>query len=537
MGPPEIDLLVLGGGPAGATIAALAARGGLRTRVLEADAHPRVHVGESLLPGIVPILQAIGALEEVEAAGFGRKTGTTHFGWGTTPEWDLHFADTDLYDHAWLVDRARFDAILIDAARRAGAEVWEQAAAREPIWEGDRLVGVRLRRRGEEALEEVRARFVVDATGQAFFLARHLGLREVIPGLQHQAAWAHYEGAGALPPPREHQAVFVAEAGHWIWLFPLGGGRTSIGVISLDDEGAPGDERFDAVVAASPKIAALLGPGARRITPVRRQRDWSYRVREICGPGWLIAGDASGFIDPVLSTGVFLAMHAGYLAARALVSTLARGTDEAAALAGYERAHRELFADLLRMVRFYYQQTLSFDDYFWESKRIMMTADTELRPQKAFMILTSGLVRNLALDELQAAQAARQAGAIGGGGGGLDVHDPAELGFVCAELRHDDGDGRPAALYLLLEPRRPAEPALARTRNLQITCLAPRFGNDPLRDARLRGPLQGIIDRVRALDDQPGEALALYWRRRRGALVDHLRGLGPAFSLIRIFGE
>ncbi|MCA9638335.1 MAG: tryptophan 7-halogenase, partial [Myxococcales bacterium] len=280
-----------------------------------------------------------------------------------------------------------------------------------------------------------------------------------------------------------------------------------------------------------------LGPGARRITPVRRQRDWSYRVREICGPGWLIAGDASGFIDPVLSTGVFLAMHAGYLAARALVSTLARGTDEAAALAGYERAHRELFADLLRMVRFYYQQTLSFDDYFWESKRIMMTADTELRPQKAFMILTSGLVRNLALDELQAAQAARQAGAIGGAGGGLDVHDPAELGFVCAERRHDDGDGRPAALYLLLEPRRPAEPALARTRNLQITCLAPRFGNDPLRDARLRGPLQGIIDRVRALDDQPGEALALYWRRRRGALVDHLRGLGPAFSLIRIFGE
>ena len=531
-----LDLLVLGGGPAGATIAALAAKEGLRVLVLEADAHPRVHVGESLLPGIIPILDAIGALADVEAAGFGLKTGSTHFGWGTTPEWDLHFADTDLYDHAWLVDRARFDAILLAAARRAGAEVWERSAA------GDRLVGVTCRRRGEPDLLELRARLVVDATGQAALLARHLGLREHLPGLQHQAAWAHFEGAAHLPPPRQHQAVFIAEAGHWIWLFPLGGGRTSIGVISLNDGAPAGDDAYDRLLAESPKLREILGPAARRVTPVRRQRDWSYRVTRLVGPGWLLVGDASGFIDPVLSTGVFLAMHAAYLAARALTAALRGRADEHAALAGYERAHRELFADLLRMVRFYYQQTLARDDYFWESKRILMSEDTEIRPQKAFMILTSGLVRNLALDDLQASQGARQGGAIAAAAADLAAPDPAaagpdRLGFLCLELRFADGAPRPAALYLLLEPLHPAEPALARTRNLQINCLAPRFANDPIRDDRLRGPLTALFAALRDLDDRPGEPLAGFWRRRRPDLLAALRRLPPEITLARAFGE
>ena len=538
-----LDLLVLGGGPAGSTLAALAAKEGLRVLVLEADAHPRVHVGESLLPGIIPILDAIGALADVEAAGFGLKTGSTHFGWGTTPEWDLYFADTDQYDHAWLVDRARFDAILLAAARRAGAEVWEQSAARDLLWDGERLVGVTCRRRGDDRLLELRARFVVDATGQAALLARHLGLRQILPGLQHRAAWAHFEGAGHLPPPRQHQAVFIAEAGHWIWLFPLGGGRTSIGVISLDDDAAPaGDDAYDRLLAESPKLRELLGPAARRVTSVRRQRDWSYRVERLVGPGWLLVGDASGFIDPVLSTGVFLAMHAAYLAARALAAVLRGRADEVAALAGYERAHRELFADLLRMVRFYYQQTLARDDYFWESKRILMSEDTELRPQKAFMILTSGLVRNLALDDLQASQGARQSGAIAAAAADLapDLAAPAvpdRLGFVCFELRFADGAARPAALYLLLEPLRPAEPALARTRNLQINCLAPRFDNDPIRDDRLRGPLTALFAALRDLDDRPGEPLADLWRRRRPDLLAALRRLPPEFTLARVFGE
>ena len=106
------DLIVVGGGPAGSTAAAIAALRGLSVLLLEAGRHPRAHVGESLLPGIIPILDEMGALEAVRAAGFRRKTGSTHHGWGQTPRWDLWLRDSEAYDHAWLVERARFDADL-----------------------------------------------------------------------------------------------------------------------------------------------------------------------------------------------------------------------------------------------------------------------------------------------------------------------------------------------------------------------------------------------------------------------------------------
>lgn len=559
------ELLVIGGGPGGATVATLAARAGVEVVLIEADAHPRAHVGESFLPGIIPILEAMGVLEEVEAAGFGRKSGSSYFGWGSTPEWDLWFSDSDLYDHSWLVDRARFDAILLDASRRSGVEVIEHCAAKELLWEEGRLCGVSCRRRGDPEGATIRARLVVDATGQAALIARHRGLREHLPGLQHLAAWAHYEGVVGLPPPRHQQAVFVAERGHWIWFFPLGGGRASLGLISLDAESRAADGRgageadFDALLRASPKISEMLG-SARRVTPVRRQRDWSYRVREITGEGWMIVGDASGFIDPVLSTGVFLAMNAGYLAAKAIRGVLREGVDEADALGAYAAGHREFFDDLLRMVRFYYQQTLSLDDYFWESKRIMMTDGTQLRPQKAFMILTSGLIQNLALDDLQAEQGIRRDSVLGEvgatmGDDGSVVDEvgaavqPGEsseagrvlesLGFVSVELRFlpSGESGRGAVLYFLIEPRRPAEPALARTRNWQLTCLAPRYNNDPYREPTLRGPLERLIKGVRALDDVPEESLVKFWGRCRQPIVDLLATLPAEFSVVRVFGE
>jgi len=473
----------------------------------------------------------------VEAAGFGRKSGSTHFQWGATPEWDLFFHDTDLYDHAWLVDRARFDAILFDAARRAGARTIEQAAAKAPIWEGERLAGVGWRLRGEEAQRELRARFVVDATGQAFFLARHLGLREPLPGLKHQAAWAHWEAAGRLPAPRQHQAVFVAEAQRWLWLFPLSAERASVGVIGLDERPI-GELEYTAAIRESGRLSAILGENARRVTPVRSQRDWSYQVREVCGPGWLLCGDASGFIDPVLSTGVFLGMHAAYLASGLLNRCLRGELAEAAALAEYQQKHRELFGDLLRMVRFYYQQNLARDDYFWESKRILMREETALRPQKAFLVLTSGLVKNLALDEVQAAQAARHGGEARLEGGDLvGVHDPDHLGFICVQLRHLREDGEAPALYLLIEALRPAEPALFRTKRWQINCLAPRYENDPIREPSLAPALRSLAATIRRLDEREQGSLAELWRRGRAELRAALAALAPTLEVVRIFGE
>ncbi len=538
--PDRYDVIVVGGGPAGSTFSALAAKSGLRVLLLEAAKHPRVHIGESLLPGVIPILDEMGALEEVRTGPFFEKTGSTHLGWGLTQHWDLWFADSELYDRAWFVERAEFDRILFETAVRQGADAHQEASAKRFLWEGDRVVGVEWKPRGDAPVREARAPLTIDATGQAFTLARELGLRSVIDGLQHQASWAHYEGGGRLPEPRRRQALFVAAQGHWSWLFPLTETLTSVGVIRLDDEATPGQDReraFEETIRGDTQIMSVLGTAARRVTPVRTQRDWSFRVSKVAGPGWMLAGDSSGFIDPVLSTGVFLAMHAASRAARAAVGVVRGTLDETSALAAYAAEHADLFGNLLRIVRFFYQRNLHKEDYFWESKRVLLEKGTELKPQRAFLALTSGLVQNLVLEERRARVTEQRESAVASVSAvDVEERDPDDLGFVCIHLRyrHLDED---VALYVLLEPKDPGSPTLFRTRNFHLNCMAPRFRNDPISVPELAPHLRSLWSFVSSLDERDGESMSSFWRRIRSPLSSYLRDLPERFSLVRVFGE
>lgn len=538
----DVDIVVIGGGPAGSTAAAAAARHGHSVLLLEAAEHPRPHVGESLLPGIIPILDDIGALQKVRDAGFARKTGSTLVDWGRTPRWDLWFADSDAYDYAWFVERARFDALLFEHAASLGVRVHSRAPVRSVCEEDGRVVGVRWQDRDTGLENEVRARTVIDASGQSGLLSRAKAPRDHIDGLRHQALWAHYRDAASLPSPREQQALFVAQAQQWFWMFPLADGRASVGVVQLD----AGDRRsaprpdYDALVAGCPELRESLGAAATRCTDVRAERDWSYRSREPAGPGWYAVGDAAGFIDPVLSTGVMLALHSGWLAAQCAHAefTGAKTADDAAP--HYIAKHGEMFDDLLRMVRFYYRQNAFREDYFWESKRILDHDGQRLQPQKAFILLTSGLVSNLALDARHEARHTKTDGAT--------LEDaPSALDFIGVHLRVDDRDeaqastegGAPtrgSSLFLLVEPIDPSAPTLFETPSTHVNAVAPRHGNDPISVPLLEPVIRSFGDLVRE-HDAPNRPLAELWTSLRAPLRRWSEALPAGFSFVRAFGD
>jgi len=536
------DIIVIGGGPAGSTAACAAARRGLKVLLLEAGEHPRPHVGESLLPGIIPILDDIGVLAKVEAAGFARKTGSTLVHWGRTPRWDLWFADSDAYDTAWFVDRARFDALLFEHARSLGAEVHTKAPVRSVLEDAGRVCGVCWRERDTGTEHRAHAGVVIDGSGQSGLLSRAKSPRAHIEGLQHQALWAHFEHTVALPPPREAQAFFVAQDQQWFWMFPLADGRASVGVVQLDAQGRRSAPRpdFDALVAACPELVQALGPQARRATDIRAERDWSYRSQEPVGPGWYAVGDAAGFIDPVLSTGVMLALHSGWLAAQCAHAELRGDSSSAEASARYRDKHGEMFDDLLRMVRFYYRQNAYRDDYFWESKRILDQDGERLQPQKAFILLTSGLVSNLALDARVAARNARTEGAA--------LPDaPAALDFIGVHLRVLDRDDaqastegdvpiRGSSLFLLIEPAEPSAPTLFKTRSTHVNAIAPRHGNDPISVPLLEPIIREFAALVRTHDTE-GQDLAALWGALREPLSRWSEALPPGFEFVRAFGD
>lgn len=549
----RFDVVVMGGGPAGSTAAATLARAGHRVLMLEAAQHPRVHVGESLQPGVIPILAAIGAYEKIAAAGFPSKSGSTHWNWGRTDSWDLWFADSEIYDTAWFVERSRFDQLLFEHARECGVLCIDQARAVDLLWDEresssspsteqtKRLLGIRWQQRGDEQLQTVHARFVLDACGLRSPISRSLDLRDTLPGLRHQAYYAHFRGALGLPEPRRDQALFLAEDRHWFWLFPVTSERVSVGVVMLDggdDVRRLSSSQFDELIAGSARLQTVLGESAERVTSVHHQRDWSYRSRQVAGPGWFLLGDAAGFIDPVLAQGVLLAMNSAYLCARKICSVLGGTQSEDSARSDYQREYQKTFDDLLSVLRFFYRWNLSSDDYFWASKRVLLEEGARLEPKKSFAILTSGLIRNLALSDRQARKWRRAEGRATAPL--LEARDEDEvsvdsLDFVCLHFRCDVEENK-GSVYFLIEPRNATEAAMMRTKNWNVSSMSREF-RDPSSVPLLKRTLFALATQIRQWDVHEGESLATFWGRTRPSFARLFQKTPAGITLVRVFGE
>ncbi len=399
---PDYDVLVLGGGPAGSTAAALLAREGRRVALIERERMPRYHVGESLLPSVLPFLEELGVADVVARHGFQKKVGQT-FVWGRhRGPWVLDFRELDVYPYAYFVERAQFDELLLRNAARLGAEVHEGVSVEDVITEGDRVVGVRAKRTDTGETWSPTAKYVVDATGQNALLAKRAGDRQYVEGLRSLALWSYWEGAGRLPAPADEHIVTISTDTGWIWFIPMQNGRTSVGVVTSDVDELRGDSgsRADDIAAfylRTIQRAELVGEllaGARQVERVHTQRDWSYCARRFTGPGFLLAGDAACFIDPILSTGVHLAMTGGYNAALTLNSALAEPAHEPAFMRYYQRSYATTYRELLTQVRHFYQMEVHREAVFWKSRRILRV-DPRLDNSLAFVFLTSGLARHV----------------------------------------------------------------------------------------------------------------------------------------------
>ncbi|MGE0571300.1 MAG: NAD(P)/FAD-dependent oxidoreductase [Dehalococcoidia bacterium] len=389
----DADVIVIGGGPAGSAAATMLARMGSKVILLERERFPREHVGESLLPASLPILEELGVLPTVAAEGFVKKYGATMV-WGAGNErWSWHFGETNkTHPHAYQVWRPRFDQILLENAAATGVDVRQQHRVLDVELGGQDAMSVRVAGAGREFV--LTSRFLVDASGQSGLVVRKLGLREDDPDFQNLAMYAYYEGAARLPEP-DAGNIFIESFEHgWFWNIPLHNGLMSVGAVVDHRVGSEGirqqglEAYFESQVAEAPHTALMLS-AAHRTAPPAVIRDWSYAASQVVGDGWIVAGDAACFIDPLFSTGVHLALSAGVMAAAYVTTALTDSELAAAAGPVYKDLYYSQYDLFRQLARLFYSTNRSVDSYFWEARRIT-GFDDALSPRSAFIRAVAG---------------------------------------------------------------------------------------------------------------------------------------------------
>lgn len=318
------DVLVIGGGPAGSTAAAILAERGRRVVLLEKDRHPRFHIGESLLPLNLRLFDRLGLRDRVAAIGVykpGARFVSDSHG-GKHVEFAFANGPNPDYPYAYQVRRSEFDALLFRRAREAGAQAEEGVRVMD-VTLGPRGAGHRVVARDEAGRERRwRARFLIDASGRDTFLAGRMQAKQRYPHHHSAALYGHFRGVAPFGGAAEEDGnitIHLFDEG-WIWMIPLPEGVMSVGLVSTPEffkrRRGSFEEYLLATLAGIPSVAARMS-GAELLSPVTATGNYSYRSRVMRGEGWLMAGDAYAFIDPVFSSGVLLAMASAEMGAEA----------------------------------------------------------------------------------------------------------------------------------------------------------------------------------------------------------------------------
>jgi flavin-dependent dehydrogenase len=354
------DVVVVGGGPAGSTVSTLLAQHGLRVKLYERERFPRFHIGESLIPETYWVFKRLKMLEKMKASAFVKKYSVQFVNSAGKLSAPFYFHDNKPHEcsQTWQVIRSEFDTMMLQNAQEQGVEVHQPARVLEVLFDGARAVGVRVQN-PDGSQEEVQAKVVVDASGQSTMLQNRFKLRLWDPVLNKGAIWTYYQGA-YRDTGRDEGATLVVQTTNrkgWFWYIPQHDDTISVGVVAPFDYLFKGrgshEQTYEEEVAACQAVKDRVSIG-KRVTGYFATKDYSYRSKEVAGEGWVLVGDAFGFLDPLYSSGVLLALKSGELAADAIAEGLAKGDVSAAQLGKWGEMFNRGVDRMRRLVCEYY---------------------------------------------------------------------------------------------------------------------------------------------------------------------------------------
>lgn len=348
------DVIVIGGGPAGTTSATLLARDGFKVLLLERERFPRFQIGESLLPYNNDLFARLGVTAELGEGEFFPKYGATFVTGDGNVGYSFRFDRTlkEPYTRSFQVKRAQFDHLLLRNAAKNGVDVREETSVTSvDLSDSNRA---RVRTTGGETHE---ARFVIDASGHGAVLGKQVGGKEDIAELKKIAIFAHYDNVERAPGREAGNTVIAVLQNAWFWLIPVTATTMSVGLVVDRDHvmncGLTPQELLEKTIAATPYVAKAMR-NATRTTPIYTRKDFSFRMRNLAGTNYALAGDAAGFLDPIFSTGVFMAMKSADIIATATAKRLKSGS--MAALKTYERDMTRALEKYFQFIQHFYQR-------------------------------------------------------------------------------------------------------------------------------------------------------------------------------------
>ncbi len=365
----KYDVVVIGGGPAGAAAATFLQRQGHRCVVLENSKFPRYHIGESLIPHTYGTLGRLGLLPKLQTSHFPVKHSVRFVSPSGEQTDPFYFSETIAGDGArtWQVLRSEFDELCLEHARENGVEVRMQTHCQTVIFdEAGQARGVLAKSRGGD-LEELSCRVVIDASGRSTVIGSQLDLKTDVAGLDKAAIWSYYRGGKRRPGiDAGETTVFMIPDRGWFWYIPLPDDMVSVGVVASPEymfaENSDFESAYLLEVGKCGPLQEMLISATRddRIYGLRRM---AYRNRQTAGDGWVMVGDAAAFLDPIYSSGLFLALASAELAANCIHEGLIANDVSAERLGGFTRPLWDGIEVIRRLIHAFYDPNFSFHKF------------------------------------------------------------------------------------------------------------------------------------------------------------------------------